>query len=65
MYFLRQLLTIVLIVGILGFPTVLPASEKDLYNFLWLDPDKKVYVLQNKIHKKSKPPMPILACRLV
>ncbi|MBY0414720.1 MAG: outer membrane beta-barrel domain-containing protein [Bdellovibrionales bacterium] len=32
----------------------LRADEKDLYDFMWLDPDKKVYVLQNKIHKKAK-----------
>lgn len=36
----------------LGTPKVM-AAEKDLYDFLWLDPDKKVYVLQNKIHKKE------------
>jgi len=30
------------------------SSEEDLYDFLWLDPDKAVYVLQNKIHKKEK-----------
>ena len=28
-------------------------AEDDLYNFLWLDPDKKVYVLQNKIYHKQ------------
>lgn len=28
-------------------------TEKDLYDFLWLDPDKQVYVLQNKVHKKE------------
>lgn len=28
------------------------ASEKDLYDFHWLDPDKKVFVLQNKLHQK-------------
>lgn len=33
--------------------TVLKATEKDLYDFMWLDPDKQVYVLQNKIHKKA------------
>lgn len=32
----------------------LRADEKDLYDFMWLDPDKKVYVLQNKVHKKDK-----------
>lgn len=30
------------------------ASEQDLYDFLWLDPDKKVYVLQNKIYKRNR-----------
>jgi len=30
------------------------AGEKDLYDFLWLDPDKSVYVLQNKIYPKDK-----------
>lgn len=30
------------------------AGEKDLYEFLWLDPDKSVYVLQNKVHAKDK-----------
>tara|TARA_R110002049_G_scaffold169650_1_gene336248 strand:+ start:362 stop:1096 length:735 start_codon:yes stop_codon:yes gene_type:complete len=31
----------------------LRASEEDLYDFLWLDPDKSVYVLQNKVYKKK------------
>lgn len=30
------------------------AGEDSLYEFLWLDPDKKVYVLQNKLYKKEK-----------
>ena len=30
------------------------SEETDLYDFLWLDPDKKVYVLQNKIYPKTK-----------
>lgn len=30
------------------------AGENDLYDFLWLDPDKKVFVLQNKIYPKNK-----------
>jgi outer membrane beta-barrel protein len=34
-------------------PSLALASEKDLYDFLWLDPDKKVYVLQNKVNKKN------------
>lgn len=30
------------------------AGEEDLYDFLWLDPDKSVYVLQNKVYPKNK-----------
>jgi outer membrane beta-barrel protein len=30
------------------------AGEESVYDFLWLDPDKAVYVLQNKVHKKEK-----------
>lgn len=30
------------------------AGEEDLYDFLWLDPDKSVFVLQNKIYPKDK-----------
>jgi len=29
------------------------SSEGDLYDFHWLDPDKKVYVLQNKAYPKK------------
>lgn len=29
------------------------AGEESLYDFLWLDPDKQVYVLQNKLYKKE------------
>ena len=43
---------VLLITLALGIPRAF-ATEKDLYDFLWLDPDKKVYVLQNKIHKKE------------
>lgn len=35
------------------FPIRLWAGEESLYDFLWLDPDKKVYVLQNKLYKKE------------
>ena len=34
-------------------PVIVQASEDSLYDFLWLDPDKKVYVLQNKVYKKK------------
>jgi outer membrane beta-barrel protein len=44
--------TLLLSAYALGSPKAY-AAEKDLYDFLWLDPDKKVYVLQNKIHKKE------------
>lgn len=36
------------------FSNDLLAGENDLYDFLWLDPDKSVYVLQNKLYPKSK-----------
>lgn len=35
-------------------PNWIQAGENDLYDFLWLDPDKSVYVLQNKIYPKNK-----------
>lgn len=41
-----------LLIGASSFNAI--ADEGDLYKFLWLDPDKKVYVLQNKLYKKSK-----------
>lgn len=34
-------------------PKNLYASEDNLYKFLWLDPDKKVYVLQKKLFPKK------------
>lgn len=46
---MRGLLLIIALV----MTSVASASEKDFYNFLWLDPDKSVYVLQKKIHKKK------------
>ncbi len=30
------------------------ASQEDLYDFLWLDPDKSVYVLQKKMYEKKR-----------
>ncbi|MBT4791798.1 MAG: outer membrane beta-barrel domain-containing protein [Halobacteriovoraceae bacterium] len=41
-----------LLVSIVSIST--HAGEEDLYDFLWLDPDKTVYVLQNKIYPKEK-----------
>lgn len=49
----RNIFTLVLILFTLSAPA-LRADEKDLYDFMWLDPDKKVYVLQNKVHKKAR-----------
>jgi outer membrane beta-barrel protein len=37
----------------LGLSTNVRAGEESLYDFLWLDPDKQVYVLQNKIYEKK------------
>jgi outer membrane beta-barrel protein len=33
--------------------TTVNAGEKSLYNFSWLDPDKEVYVLQNRKFRKD------------
>ena len=33
------------------------ASESDEYQFSWLDPDKKIYVLQNRRYTKANRPM--------
>lgn len=46
------LLTLVSATSLLGSKK-LSASEGDLYDFLWLDPDKQVYVLQNKVYEKK------------
>ena len=38
---------------VLFFLNMVKASETDHYDFLWLDPDKAVYVLQNKVFEKK------------
>ena len=43
-----------LIIILLSSSAVSFSGEKDTYDFLWMDPDKKVYVLQNKTYKKEK-----------
>lgn len=45
-------LALFLIVSFFLVPKVF-ASEKDIYEFSWLDPDKEVYVLQNRKFKKA------------
>lgn len=53
-YNLKNIIVRLLFLSTITISTpVVMAAEKDLYDFLWLDPDKKVYVLQNKIHKKE------------
>ena len=49
--FLNRLLALMPAI-LLGAQSV-QASEGDLYDFLWLDPDKQVYVLQNKVYEKQ------------
>lgn len=46
-----KLLQLILCVSFL-FTPILKASEKDIYEFSWLDPDKEVYVLQNRKFRK-------------
>lgn len=36
-----------------GFSQRISASEGDTYSFSWLDPDKEVYVLQNRKYRKA------------
>lgn len=43
-----------LVLFILTFTTNLFASEKDVYEFSWLDPDKEVFVLQNRKYRKAE-----------
>lgn len=35
------------------FPCIVFSAEDDVYNFSWLDPDKEVFVLQNRKYRKS------------
>jgi outer membrane beta-barrel protein len=44
----------IVIVLLLSLATSLYASEESVYNFLWLDPDKSVFVLQNKTYEKER-----------
>lgn len=43
----------VLLLLIFVVPTTIFANESNVYDFSWLDPDKKVYVLQNRKFRKS------------
>ena len=43
-----------LVLFTLTFTTDLFASEKDIYEFSWLDPDKEVFVLQNRKYRKAE-----------
>ena len=43
-----------LVLFTLVFTTNLFANEKDIYEFSWLDPDKEVFVLQNRKFRKAE-----------
>ena len=53
---------IIFLASLGGVPTGLaradasPNSSDEEYNFKWLDPDKKVYVLQNRKYRKALRP---------
>lgn len=47
------MLKLLLLTGMIAWAQGVRAGEESVYDFLWLDPDKAVYVLQNKIHKKE------------
>src|SRR5665648_749616 len=46
-------LSLIVLGMMLMFTKEIHTVEESLYDFLWLDPDKKVYVLQNKLYKKE------------
>lgn len=46
-------ISLIALATMLMFTNKTYAGEESLYDFLWLDPDKKVYVLQNKLYKKE------------
>lgn len=48
-----MLKTLIAMMMMLMMTKEVKAGEESLYDFLWLDPDKKVYVLQNKLYKKE------------
>lgn len=48
---MRNLLKLFILLTLI--PHTLLAGERDLYDFLWLDPDKSVFVLQNKLYPKD------------
>ncbi len=51
---LKKIISAVLVTIILtGWSSFIFGSEDSLYDFLWLDKDKSVYVLQNKQFKKK------------
>ncbi len=43
-----------IILLLISFNMIANATEESVYDFLWLDADKSVYVLQNKTYKKAK-----------
>ena len=47
-----NLLALALLFSLLSSAKIF-ASEKDIYEFSWLDPDKEVYVLQNRKFRKA------------
>ena len=50
---MRVLLSTLLFFSCLTLPSILKASSQSVYDFSWLDPDKEVYVLQNRKYRKS------------
>jgi outer membrane beta-barrel protein len=47
-----KLLALFLLLSLLSTSKIF-ANEKDIYEFSWLDPDKEVYVLQNRKYRKA------------
>jgi len=50
---MKRINSLILTILFLSMPVyTTSASEDDLYNFTWLDKDKEVYVLQNRVFRK-------------
>ncbi|HLE11588.1 MAG: hypothetical protein A2504_05485 [Bdellovibrionales bacterium RIFOXYD12_FULL_39_22] len=54
MFYPKLIIAVVFLLTVLLFENKLSAGESSTYNFSWLDPDKEVYVLQNKKYRKDK-----------
>lgn len=43
-----------ILIFVLGYSTLTLADEKSIYDFEWMDQDKQIYVLQNRLFEKNQ-----------